>query len=49
MVEYLKYELKTPRHIEIFEMMPRKIYNVESMQVKDSQLSRKQYLMARII
>lgn len=49
MVDFLKLQLKTPKHIEIFEMMPRKIYSDLSMKIKDSRLSKKQFLMARII
>lgn len=49
MVDYLKIQLKTIRHIEIFEAMPRKIYSDLQLQLKDSKLSKKQYLMAKII
>jgi hypothetical protein len=49
MVDYLKIQLKTIRHIEIFESMPRKIYSDLQLQLKDSKLSRKQFLMAKII
>jgi hypothetical protein len=49
MVDYLKIKLKTVRHIEIFEAMPRKIYSDLQLQIKDSKLSKKQFLMARII
>lgn len=49
MVDYLKIQLKTIRHVEIFEAMPRKIYSDLQVKLKDSKLSRKQYLMAKII
>ncbi len=49
MVDYLKVQMKTARTIEIFEMMPRKIYSDYSMMIKDARLSKKQFLMARII
>jgi len=49
MADYLKVQMKSPRTIEIFEMMPRKIYSDYSMKIKDAHLSKKQFLMARIL
>jgi len=49
MVDFLKIQLKTNRHIEIFEAMPRKIYSDLLVKIKDSKLSKKQFLMAKII
>jgi len=49
MVDYLKVQMKTSRTIEIFEMMPRKIYSDYSMKINDTHLSKKQFLMARIL
>ncbi len=33
MVDYLKVQMKTTKTIEIFEMMPRKIYSDYSMKI----------------
>lgn len=49
MVDYLKVQMKSSRTIEIFEMMPRKIYSDYGMKIKDARLSKKQFLMARIL
>lgn len=49
MIDYLKIQIKTAKTIEIFEMMPRKIYSDYDMRIKDARLSKKQFLMARIL
>ena len=49
MVDYLKIQMKSAKTIEIFEMMPRKIYSDYNMKIKNSHLSKRQFLMARIL
>jgi hypothetical protein len=49
MVDCLKVQMKTAKTIEIFEIMPRKIYSDYDMKIKDARLSKKQFLMARIL